>query len=131
MNDSNESIFLARNHDGDFSIDDDSNFIDAEMPMASYEDNQITDQEFKYQYRKPRNSSFIKDDAIHSTTNHDFSSFNLHIPDKDNYKGQDNRVDKVYTVGCFDLFHHGHVMLINRMREIGKKVIVGVHDSRR
>lgn len=43
----------------------------------------------------------------------------------------DNRVDKVYTIGCFDLFHHGHVQLIKRMREIGKKVIVGVHDSRR
>lgn len=43
----------------------------------------------------------------------------------------DNRVDKVYTVGCFDLFHHGHVLLMKRMKEIGKKVIVGVHDSRR
>lgn len=42
----------------------------------------------------------------------------------------DNRVDNVYTVGCFDLFHHGHVKLIERMRLIGKKVIVGVHDSR-
>lgn len=43
----------------------------------------------------------------------------------------DNRVDKVYTIGCFDLFHYGHVRLIERMRTIGKKVIIGVHDSRR
>jgi cytidyltransferase-like protein len=43
----------------------------------------------------------------------------------------DNRVDKVYTIGCFDLFHHGHIRLIERMREVGKKVIIGVHDSRR
>lgn len=43
----------------------------------------------------------------------------------------DNRVDKVYTIGCFDLFHHGHVQLMKRMRELGKKVVVGVHDSRR
>jgi bifunctional ADP-heptose synthase (sugar kinase/adenylyltransferase) len=43
----------------------------------------------------------------------------------------DNRVDKVYTIGCFDLFHHGHIRLIERMRQVGKKVIIGVHDSRR
>ena len=42
----------------------------------------------------------------------------------------DNRVDKVYTVGCFDLFHQGHVVLLQRMRQFGRKVIVGVHDSR-
>ena len=42
----------------------------------------------------------------------------------------DTRVDNVYTVGCFDLFHRGHIKLIERMRLIGKKVIVGVHDSR-
>ncbi|XP_005101562.2 uncharacterized protein LOC101860260 [Aplysia californica] len=42
----------------------------------------------------------------------------------------DSRVERVYTIGCFDLFHHGHVTLLNRMRTFGKKVIVGVHDSR-
>jgi cytidyltransferase-like protein len=42
----------------------------------------------------------------------------------------DTRVDKVYTIGCFDLFHQGHVNLIQRMRKYGKKIIVGVHDSR-
>ncbi|CAL1537775.1 unnamed protein product [Lymnaea stagnalis] len=42
----------------------------------------------------------------------------------------DARAERVYTVGCFDLFHHGHVRLLKEMRSFGKKVIVGVHDSR-
>ncbi|XP_067651084.1 uncharacterized protein [Haliotis asinina] len=42
----------------------------------------------------------------------------------------DSRVERVYTVGCFDLFHHGHVKLMQRMRKLGKQVVVGVHDSR-
>lgn len=40
------------------------------------------------------------------------------------------KVDKVYTVGCFDLFHEGHKILLQRLKEIGTQVIVGVHDSR-
>ena len=43
----------------------------------------------------------------------------------------DSRVDKVYTIGCFDLFHFGHIQLIKRMKTLGKNVIIGVHDSRR
>ncbi len=43
----------------------------------------------------------------------------------------DDRIDNVYTVGCFDLFHYGHIHLFERMASIGKKLIVGVHDSRR
>ena len=31
----------------------------------------------------------------------------------DNKQIIDNRVDKVYTIGCFDLFHHGHIRLAN------------------
>ncbi|UJR34100.1 hypothetical protein I4U23_021510 [Adineta vaga] len=42
----------------------------------------------------------------------------------------DGRADKVYTVGCFDLFHEGHRLLLQRMRQYGRQVIVGVHDSR-
>lgn len=42
----------------------------------------------------------------------------------------DGRADKVYTVGCFDLFHDGHVRLLQRMRQYGREVIVGVHCSR-
>lgn len=42
----------------------------------------------------------------------------------------DGRADKVYTIGCFDLFHEGHRLLLQRMRQFGRQVIVGVHDSR-
>ncbi|XP_064598870.1 uncharacterized protein LOC135465558 [Liolophura sinensis] len=42
----------------------------------------------------------------------------------------DGRVDKVYTIGCFDLFHFGHVILLRRMKSLGKQVIVGVHDNK-
>ena len=33
-----------------------------------------------------------------------------------------NKVDKVYTVGCFDLFHCGHSTLLRNMRTLGKEV---------
>ncbi|CAF1157633.1 unnamed protein product [Adineta ricciae] len=42
----------------------------------------------------------------------------------------DGRADKVFTIGCFDLFHEGHRLLLQRMRQFGREVIVGVHDSR-
>ena len=32
------------------------------------------------------------------------------------------KVDKVYTVGCFDLFHRGHVNLLKNMRKMGREV---------
>lgn len=38
----------------------------------------------------------------------------------------DERVDKVYTVGCFDLFHRGHVNLLKNMRKLGKEVPVSI-----
>ena len=31
-------------------------------------------------------------------------------------------VDRVYTVGCFDLFHNGHIRLLQRMRSLGRQV---------
>ena len=34
-----------------------------------------------------------------------------------------------YTVGCFDLFHDGHVRLLTRMREHAQRIVVGVHDD--
>ena len=34
------------------------------------------------------------------------------------------KVDKVYTIGCFDLFHDGHVNLFQRLRTLGKQVII-------
>ncbi len=37
--------------------------------------------------------------------------------------------DRVYTVGCFDYFHHGHEVILNKLKEFGKTVIVGIHDD--
>lgn len=36
---------------------------------------------------------------------------------------------KVYTVGCFDLFHRGHQSMLMAMREFGTFVCVGIHDD--
>ena len=33
-----------------------------------------------------------------------------------------NMVDKVYTVGCFDLLHRGHIKLFKNMRRMGREV---------
>ena len=32
------------------------------------------------------------------------------------------KVDKVYTVGCFDLFHRGHEKLLKNMKSMGREV---------
>lgn len=40
----------------------------------------------------------------------------------DHEEGEGEMVDKVYTVGCFDLFHRGHVVLLKRMRRMGREV---------
>jgi cytidyltransferase-like protein len=34
-----------------------------------------------------------------------------------------------YTVGCFDLFHRGHVALLRNMRREAKRIVIGVHDD--
>ncbi len=38
--------------------------------------------------------------------------------------GGDEKVDKVYTVGCFDLFHRGHRKLLKNMRNLGTEVTI-------
>ena len=37
--------------------------------------------------------------------------------------------DVVVTIGCFDLFHEGHIKLMQRMRTHGRKLLVGLHDD--
>lgn len=39
------------------------------------------------------------------------------------------KVDKVYSVGCFDLFHRGHQKLLKNMRKLGKEVSVMQHTQ--
>lgn len=106
------------------------NFENAEMKMVDYSDNQITEQKAKYQYKKRRHL-YLEDTEYQSETENVENSLSKTTKISALNKNEDYRVDKVYTIGCFDLFHYGHVQLINRMRELGKKVIVGVHDSRR
>lgn len=42
-------------------------------------------------------------------------------------QGWENR--KVYTIGCFDLFHRGHQNVLNSLREFGYYIIAGIHDD--
>lgn len=37
--------------------------------------------------------------------------------------------EKIYTIGCFDFFHQGHINLFKNMRLYGKKLYVGIHDD--
>jgi len=36
---------------------------------------------------------------------------------------------KVYTIGCFDLFHRGHINVLASLREFGFFLVVGIHDD--
>jgi len=42
---------------------------------------------------------------------------------------QSNNCKKVYTIGCFDVFHRGHENLFRAMREFGNFIVVGIHDD--
>lgn len=125
------------------------NFENAEMKMVDFENDQIKEQDINYKYKKRRvfyledqhdspNDEMLKVDPESSQEQilPQSTSSSTSVTGKSRSSSfrtnndTDTRVDKVYTVGCFDLFHHGHVQLIKRMRELGKKVIVGVHDSR-
>jgi cytidyltransferase-like protein len=126
------------------------NFVNAEMKMVDFQNDQIKEQDVNFKYKKRR--VFYLEDQ-HGSLNDDSEKVDHEEEHQEQMLPQstvstasstartsrsssfrnnetDNRVDKIYTVGCFDLFHHGHVQLIKRMRELGKKVIVGVHDSR-
>mmetsp|Transcript_20801 Transcript_20801/g.33512 ORF Transcript_20801/g.33512 Transcript_20801/m.33512 type:complete len:410 (+) Transcript_20801:1234-2463(+) len=41
--------------------------------------------------------------------------------------GWENR--KVYTIGCFDLFHRGHQNVLVSLREFGAYIVAGIHDD--
>lgn len=36
---------------------------------------------------------------------------------------------KVYTIGCFDLFHRGHQNVLASLREFGYFIVAGIHDD--
>jgi cytidyltransferase-like protein len=50
------------------------------------------------------------------------NSLKPHLPE-----GWENR--KVYTIGCFDLFHRGHENVLVSLREFGCFVVAGIHDD--
>lgn len=109
-------------------------FENAEMKMVDITNNNITEQSTMYHYQKRKNL-YLEDQNINlkrelEKIEKKTASDNIQKQHSSVKVRVDNRVDKVYTIGCFDLFHFGHVELINRMRELGKKVIIGVHDSR-
>lgn len=37
--------------------------------------------------------------------------------------------DKVFTIGCFDFCHPGHINLLDKLKQHGKEIIVGIHDD--
>ena len=37
--------------------------------------------------------------------------------------------ERIYTIGCFDFLHEGHINLINSMKKMGKTIIAGIHDN--
>lgn len=43
------------------------------------------------------------------------------------YKGQGKKI--VFTNGCFDILHNGHVSYLNRSRELGDVLIVGINTD--
>ena len=115
-------LHLMRSESTDGFKHDNHNFELAEMKMVNFSDNQnMEEDETFYEYKKKKSINVENLMTIREESNSANSLKELEA---------DNRVDKVYTIGCFDLFHFGHVKLLNRMKEIGKKVIVGVHDSK-
>ena len=41
----------------------------------------------------------------------------------------EKKYNKIYSVGCFDQFHYGHEILLQKMKEMGNILIIGVHDN--
>ena len=35
----------------------------------------------------------------------------------------------IYTIGCFDQFHKGHMIILNKMKSMCDNLIVGIHDD--
>ena len=108
------------------------NFENTSMKMVNFLNDEIKEESQNYNFKKKR-SLYLEDQQMKQQENISSNIVRLRtktMPTFIEMPEVDTRVDKVYTIGCFDLFHYGHVNLIQRMRKLGKKVIVGVHDSR-
>jgi len=62
-----------------------------------------------------------------------FESVQVHkqltIPNTDSPSNEIKKVDKVYSVGCFDMLSKGHEVLFTEMQKLGKNIIIGIHDD--
>lgn len=111
----------------------DSNFVQAEMKTIELSNGNAIETS-NLVYRRPRNSTIYETESEVKTAeavvcDRDSQLSTTSSTDSNN-NNNNELADKVYTVGCFDLFHHGHIELLRRMRNYGKRVVVGVHDSR-
>ena len=62
------------------------------------------------------------DTLLRATSVPVMSSFSLGDSDlASSDEDNEGKVDKVYTIGCFDLFHRGHVNLLRNMRKHGRE----------
>ena len=43
------------------------------------------------------------------------------------WKQYDKKI--VFTNGCFDIFHYGHLHLLNHSKQLGDKLVIGLNDD--
>ena len=43
------------------------------------------------------------------------------------WKKYDKKI--VFTNGCFDIFHYGHLHLLNHSKQLGDKLVIGLNDD--
>lgn len=75
-----------------------------------------------------RTHSFLKGSALASVrvrVQHLLAQTNENKPPLP--EGWESR--KVYTIGCFDLFHRGHQNVLKSLREFGAYIVAGIHDD--
>jgi hypothetical protein len=89
-------------------------FENAEMKMVDYSDNQITNasqesNNVTFSYKKRRSTFYLEDQLNPKSEDDTNSSHKNSSNNRFNKPAFDdlNKVDKVYTIGCFDLFHFG------------------------
>lgn len=56
-----------------------------------------------------------------------FTDFNLAKKQIENWKNEDKRI--VFTNGCFDILHQGHIVYLAKAAALGNKLIVGLNTD--
>lgn len=65
---------------------------------------------------------------LHKVKSKIFQNFENFEPLLQIWKGSDNTI--VFTNGCFDIIHHGHVDSLQRSAAFGTKLIVGLNSDK-